>query len=67
MLLYLTAAYTGLRASELASLTPASFDLQSDPPMVVVEAGDSKHRQRDELPLHPELAVTLAPVVRRAT
>ena len=59
VLLYITAAYTGLRASELASLTPASFDLTADPPMVTVEAGYSKHRKRDELPLHPELASRL--------
>lgn len=36
-------------------LSPAAFDQQPDPPTVTVEAGYSKHRQRDELPLHPEL------------
>ncbi|MCA9112225.1 MAG: site-specific integrase, partial [Planctomycetaceae bacterium] len=68
-MLYLTAAYTGLRASELASLTPASFDLAADPPTVTVEAGYSKHRQRDELPLHPELAAQLRQwlAVKRST
>ena len=59
VMLYLTAAYTGLRASELASLTPASFHLGADPPTVTVEAAYSKHRKRDELPLHPELVSRL--------
>lgn len=50
--LYVVAAYTGLRASELASLTPESFDFGAVP-TVTVEAAHSKHRQRDVLPLHP--------------
>lgn len=36
--LYLTAAFTGLRAGELASLTPASFALDAEPPIVTVKA-----------------------------
>jgi integrase len=56
VLLYLTAAYTGLRASELASLTTTSFDFASETPTVTVEAGYSKHRRKDVLPLHPDLA-----------
>ena len=55
-MLYRTAAYTGLRASELASLTPRSFDFTADPPTVTVEAACSKRRRRDVLPLHPDLA-----------
>ena len=55
-MLYLVAAYTGLRASELASLTPESFDLDSKLPTVAVEAACSKHRRKDILPLHPKLA-----------
>ena len=56
-MLYVTAAYTGLRASELASLTRRSFDLGNpDGPTVTVEAGYSKHRRRDVLPVHPDLA-----------
>ncbi len=58
-MLYLTAAYTGLRASELASLTSASFDLDVDPAIVTVQAAFSKHRKRDELPLHPDLVTRL--------
>lgn len=57
--LYLVAGMTGLRASELASLTPASFALDATTPVVVVEAGYSKHRRRDEVPLHPELVAEL--------
>ncbi|MEX0717055.1 MAG: tyrosine-type recombinase/integrase [Planctomycetaceae bacterium] len=55
-LLYRTAAYTGLRAQELDSLTATSFDFDSTPPTVTVEAAYSKRRRRDVLPLHPELA-----------
>jgi acetyl esterase/lipase/integrase len=51
-MLYLIAGMTGLRASELASLTPESFALDADPPLVVVAAAYSKHRRRDEIPLH---------------
>ncbi len=54
-MLYLVAGMTGLRASELASLKCDSFHLESDPATVVVEAAYSKHRRRDEVPLHPEL------------
>ena len=55
-MLYRVAAMTGLRASELASLTPASFDLAADVPTVTLEAAYSKHRREDVLPLHPDLA-----------
>jgi site-specific recombinase XerD len=40
-MLYAVAAYTGLRASELASVTPASFDIDGEPPTVTVQAGYS--------------------------
>lgn len=53
--LYLVAYYTGLRRSELGSLTAVSFKLTSTPPTVRVEAAHSKHRREDTLPLHPEL------------
>jgi hypothetical protein len=39
--LYLTAAYVGLRASELASLNPGSFDFDARPATVTVEASYS--------------------------
>jgi len=60
-MLYTVAAYTGLRASELASLTPESFRLDETPPTVTVLAGYSKHRRQDVLPLHPSLVESLRP------
>ncbi len=53
------AAKTGLRASELASLTPASFNLAADPPTVALAAAYSKHRREDVLPLQSDLAARL--------
>jgi integrase len=58
-MLYATAVYTGLRVSELASLTPRSFKLDGDPPTVHVGAAYSKHRRNDVLPLHPALVAEL--------
>ncbi len=55
-MLYRVALETGLRWSELRSLTPASFSLNKVPPTVRVEAGYSKHRREDVLPLRPETA-----------
>jgi integrase len=55
--LYPLAARTGLRASELASLTPASFDFVA--PSVTVEAAYSKHRRKDVQPLPPDIATLL--------
>ena len=57
---YLMSFLTGLRRSELASLTAASFDLKSKQPTLTVLAACSKHRRTDVLPLHPELVVVLA-------
>lgn len=53
--LYLVAARTGLRASELASLTFRSFEFDTAKPTLTVKAGYSKHRRKDVLPLHPDL------------
>ena len=50
---------TGLRRAEIASLSPASFDLEGNPPIVTLAAGDSKHRKEDVLPLHPDLVRVL--------
>ncbi len=58
-MLYHVAAYTGLRASELASLTERSFDLEAEHPTVTVAAGYSKHRRKDTLPLNADLVVSL--------
>jgi integrase len=58
-ILYTLAAYTGLRASELASLTASSFDL--DAKTVAVQACYSKRRRNDTLPLHASLVARLRP------
>jgi integrase len=57
--IYILSYMTGLRRSEIASLTPRSFDLDADPPTVTVEAAASKHKKNDVLPLHPELVTLL--------
>lgn len=57
--LYIVAGMTGLRTKELGSLSLHSFTLDADPPVVAVEAAYSKHRRRDEIPLHPELVAEL--------
>jgi integrase len=54
--LYLLAASTGLRASELASLTAANLRLDATPPVVVVQASYTKNRQQATQPLPPETA-----------
>ena len=59
-MLYLTCLGTGLRASEAASLTWRSFDLNDTAPTVKVLAAYSKHRRDDCLPLRKDLAGILA-------
>ncbi len=60
-MLYRLAVGTGLRAGELASLTPASFDLASEPPAIAVKAAYSKRRRDDRQPIRRDLADTLRP------
>lgn len=60
VMLYTVATYTGLRASELANLTPLSFALDTTPPVVTV-AAYSKYRREDKVPLHPDLVNQLHP------
>jgi integrase len=55
-MLYLMAACTGFRASELGSLTPESIDLDGDPATVTVKASYSKRRREDVQPLPSHLA-----------
>jgi len=57
--LYLVAMTTGFRASELASLFPASFDLGADSPTVTVKAAFSKNRRTSVQPLPPDVAAGL--------
>jgi integrase len=56
---YRVMAYTGLRKSEAASLTPESFRLEEDDPGVTVEAAYSKRRRRDSIPLKNDLVPVL--------
>ena len=58
-MLYRMASFTGLRASELASLTESSLDFTGEPHTVTVDAAYSKRRRRDEQPLHPDLSARL--------
>ncbi len=57
--LYLTAAGTGLRVSELASLAPPSFDLDASPPVVRAEAAYTKNRKEAEQPLPGDVTEAL--------
>ncbi|MHC4402075.1 MAG: tyrosine-type recombinase/integrase, partial [Planctomycetota bacterium] len=57
--IYYLALGSGLRAAEIGSLKPESFDLDSEIPIVVVEPEVSKHRKRDEQPLQPDLVAIL--------
>jgi hypothetical protein len=61
--LYRLALGTGFRASELASLTPASFRLAvaGKPPTVVCEAGYTKNGKRAEQRIKTALAAVLRP------
>jgi len=56
---YRVAAGTGFRASEVASLTPESFNLDADPPTITVAAGYSKRRRTDVQPIRRDLAGAL--------
>jgi integrase/recombinase XerD len=55
--LYLTACSTGLRAHELSSLTPDSFDL--DAARVQIHAGKAKNKKTEVLPLPDDLVKEL--------
>ncbi len=54
--LYQLALETGLRWSELRSLTRGSFELDGDRPAITVSAAYSKHRREDTLPLYAKTA-----------
>lgn len=57
--LYRLSLGTGFRASELASLTAANFNLQGEPPTITVSAGYSKRRREDVQPIQVDLAAFL--------
>ncbi len=55
-MLYILAAWTGYRRSELSRLTLADFRLDDEMPAVVLPSHHSKARRDDEpIPLHPEV------------
>lgn len=62
--LYLLAQRTGLRRSELRSLTPGSFDFSSEPATVSVQAANSKRRKFDRLPLSLAVSLVIEEYVR---
>lgn len=62
--LYLTACSTGLRASELASMTPESFDLDAETPTATVRASCTKNRRLAVQPLPPDAADALRGYLR---
>lgn len=62
--LYALAAMTGLRASELASLTPKSFHLEGVRPYVEVSPTISKRRKHDQVDLQPAFAEALREWIR---
>jgi excisionase family DNA binding protein len=58
-MLYMTAASTGFRASALASLTPADFDLAAATPTVTLSARANKSRKLKVQPLPADVAQAL--------
>ncbi len=58
-MMYALAAWTGYRRSELASLTPSSFNLDSTPPIATVSAAYTKRKRTDTQVLHPILVERL--------
>ena len=60
-LIYVVAAYTGLRAGEIASLTPESFELDAEPPVVVVASAYTKNKKVARIPLRSDLVAQLRP------
>jgi integrase/recombinase XerD len=58
-MLYRLALGTGFRASELASLTPESFKLDGDTPVVIARAGYTKNRTEAVQPMRRDLAELL--------
>ena len=56
-MLYLLALSTGFRASELASLTWQSLDLDTAEPTITVKAGYTKNRKEATMPLRQDVAV----------
>ena len=56
VIVYILACYTGFRRNEIGSVTIHSFNFDSDPPTLTVDAGYSKHRRTDVMPIRVDLA-----------
>jgi len=59
-LLYLTAAFTGLRMGELRQLIWNDVKLDHEKPHIIARAATTKNRRQAIIPLHPELIPLLA-------
>jgi integrase len=59
VLLYATAIQTGLRSSELRSLTPGKLFLTGDKPYLVCKAGNTKNAKEARQYVRPDLAEAL--------
>ncbi len=57
--LYSAACVSGFRAEELASLRPAAFHLDDDPPTVTLSAENAKNGRTAVQPLPPDVAAAL--------
>ncbi len=58
-MLYLVASMTGLRRTELGSLTPESFRLDDEVPTIVCAAAYTKNGKQAEQPIPPQTAAAL--------
>ena len=58
-IIYLTAAYTGLRANELRQLIWGDLHFEVESPYIRLRASTTKNRQEFYLPLHPQLVEEL--------
>jgi integrase len=56
VIVYILACYTGFRRNEIGSVKAHSFNFESDPPTLTVEAGYSKRRRTDVMPIRVDLA-----------
>ena len=55
-MMYILSAWTGYRKGEIGSLTFRSFDLESEPQIVTVQAIYSKRKRQDTQVLHPDVS-----------
>jgi len=62
-LVYLTAAYTGLRQGELRQLLWADVELDHARPHIRARAATTKNRKEAVIPLHPELVRELRAII----